>query len=75
MYIENSSNTGGLQPLSIWLPEGQHNLFIMPYNYPKLIPLIGKQHIVYVCIRGVDGVEIWIVDTSNKKYHDISVYS
>ena len=54
VYIENSGSTGGLQYPFGYLKASTNltsvNLFIMPYNYPKLIPLIGKQYnIVYVC--------------------------
>jgi len=48
VYIENSGSTGGLQYPFGYLKASTNltsvNLFIMPYNYPKLIPLIGKQH-------------------------------
>ena len=47
VYVENSGSTGGLQYPFGYLKASTNltsvNLFIMPYNYPKLIPLIGKQ--------------------------------
>ena len=55
VYIENSGSTSGFQYPFGYLKASSNltavNLFIMPYNYPKIIPLIGKLVCVRVCVR------------------------
>ena len=55
MYIENSGITSGFQYPFGYLKASSNltavNLFIMPYNYPKLIPLIGECMCACVYVR------------------------